>query len=141
MYHKAPKEPWITPTKLNVIEKRLDYETQKRTTLNFTSFGNFTCLPPKQIEWNLTNMPLHLVCKFVNRTTVFMLQKLCITNIDCGATFISGKLFERYDHDEYQKWRANGKKKHADPFVLIQYPSRKMANKSTSSILFRSSKQ
>lgn len=32
-----------------------------------------------------------------------MLQKLRITNIDFGATFISGKLFEQYDHDEYQK--------------------------------------
>lgn len=42
---------------------------------------------------------------------MFMLQKSCITNIDFGATFISGKLFEQYDRDEYQKEKANGKKK------------------------------
>lgn len=32
-----------------------------------------------------------------------MLQKSCITDIDSSATFISGKLFEQYDHDEYKK--------------------------------------
>lgn len=40
-----------------------------------------------------------------------MLQKMCIKNIDFGVTFISGKLFEQYNHDEYQKEKAIGKKK------------------------------
>lgn len=70
-----------------------------------------------------------------------MLQKLCITDIDSSATFISGKLFEQYDRDEYKKYKANGKKKNADPLVLIQYPSWKMANEPNFSILFGSSNQ
>lgn len=69
-----------------------------------------------------------------------MLQKLCITNIDFGATFISGKLFEQYDRDEYQKEEANGKKKNADPLVLIQYPTWKMVNESTFAIPLGSQK-
>lgn len=43
------------------------------------------------------------LCEFVNSETMFMQQKWRMATIDFVAMAISGKLFERYDYDEYQK--------------------------------------
>lgn len=68
-----------------------------------------TCHSPShqlpQTPWNETSRrcPFIFLCKLVNGEAMFIQQKWRMATIDFIAAALSGKLFERYDYDEYQK--------------------------------------
>lgn len=67
---------------------------------------------------------------------MFMQQKRRMATIDFVAMAISGKLFERYDYDEYQKKKVLNGRKSADPDFLIPFPILKTEYESSRFTLF-----
>lgn len=88
--------------KLNVIEKWLNHETDMGTWLTSTNMSIPLSSPAHSPRHHGTRSFIFL-CKFVNSTTVFMQPERRMATIDFIALAISGKLFERYDYDEYQE--------------------------------------
>lgn len=66
---------------------------------------------------------------------MFRQQKQRMAAIDFIAMAISGKLFERYDYDEYQRKKKLNGRKSADLGLLIPFPVLKTAYESFQFIL------
>lgn len=93
--------------KLNVIEKWLTSETDMKTWLTSTNMS-IPHSSPSHSPRHHRMKPHEYVCSFSWANVLIVKQCLCskkwrMATIDFIATAVSGKLFECYDCDEYQK--------------------------------------
>lgn len=104
---ETPEEPWITFMKLKCHWKMTQPWNWHGNMADFTRICQFLTrhLPAPQTPSSGTSRsrPFIFLRESVNTKTMFMQQKGRVATIDFIAVAISGKLFERYDYDEYQK--------------------------------------